>query len=155
MHSHTTSWIHVHDPDGALPYPAYQDAAFWFDEKLIYGIDEPWLHADYLDRLARDEWNHENALAWLRLSWIKRDTARWFEKYLEAYFGRPVILKYIKASVDGQWFPVYALWYHFTAPEGLDVTVDEIAAQVHRTLRADPGLQERIRTQFALLAISI
>jgi hypothetical protein len=94
--------------------PHYTDDHYKHPQ-TIFGKEEKGLEYAYSDRLY--QWDHikeAEARNVANSSKAKRDTARWFQIYLTAYFGKPVILKHILAGVNwGNGYPYQVFGYKF------------------------------------------
>jgi len=91
----------VHNKNTPLEtMPHYTDKRFE-KEQTVFGKAEKGLHYDYSDRLW--QWDHakaKQASETANASHAVNRSARWYEEYLSAYFGKKTIIKHIVAGVN-------------------------------------------------------
>lgn len=91
----------TNDPDVPLEtMPHYSDDRFR-REQTVYGRAEKGLVYNYSDRIW--QWDYkkaEEATEIANKSKFKLRSARWYEVYLSAFFGKPIQIKHILAGVN-------------------------------------------------------
>lgn len=93
--------------------PHYTDSHFK-TARTVWGAEENGISYDYSDRLW--EWDYDKAKAASEAASIhaRPRTAQWFQDYLSAYHGKPVILRHIMAGFNlGNGYPYQVFGYRF------------------------------------------
>jgi hypothetical protein len=87
----------AYSADAQLPYPHYTND-YWNTARLIYGREQKCTEVNYSDRLW--QWDSEAAERAGKAVKGMPDTAARAEKWLSAYHGKPVQLRYIMGGCN-------------------------------------------------------
>lgn len=92
-------------------YAASSDDRFVKAEQTVFGKPEHGLTYNSFQILSEDTEKTAQAKAVVKRSGVKEHTARWYQEFLSAYWGKKIELKHIRLGLTGSRYSFLVLGY--------------------------------------------